>query len=191
MSTESRVVSACMGVTALFWIAGAAAADDAASAQPVTAHSTDADRYRALEPGTQGSDAIARVLSDFHGRHDGEGGFAWWMRLPIAVRSRQGNDTEARHWRNRIEFLRDAQRKDAVSCAVSGQPVLADTRLGCDYVVELERYLDCTAPLPEARHAALMTALRASAMTRLGTDADRCPQAAARISVLRETLAGG
>ena len=113
--------------------------------------SLDSDRYRALEPGPEGSIAIAHVLADYHRRSDGEAGFAWWMKLPIAVRSRQATHGEARRWRNRIEFLRDAQRHDAVSCAISGRPVLDDPELGCDYVEELDRYLGCTATLPPER----------------------------------------
>lgn len=147
----------------------------------------DFDRNRALEPGTGGSTAIARVLADYHHRGDGEGGFAWWMKLPIAVRSRQANQTDARRWRNRIEFLRDAQRDDAVSCAISGRPVLEDA-LGCDYATELRRYLACTAKLPDARRAELVGPLRTGAQTRLDEQVARCPQDADAIVAAREAL---
>lgn len=156
---------------------------------PVCADGDDAGtlataRFRALEPGEEGSAAIAHVLADYQRRGDGEGGFAWWMKLPIAVRSRQASHSEARYWRNRIEFLRDAQRKDAVSCAISGAPVLADDRLGCDYAAELDRYLECTSGLPQARREPLLTDLKKRAISRLDDDVARCPMAAASIEAV-------
>lgn len=142
------------------------------AAAPPTA--LDVERYRALEPGATGSEAIAHVLADYHRRGDGVGGFAWWMTLPIAVRSRQAPHTEARRWRNRIEFLRDAERRDAVGCAVSGRPVLDDPELGCDYAIELTRYRACIEGLPAERRLALTDALKPSALARLDADAARC-----------------
>jgi len=191
MATCSKLLAAGTILASALSASGTGKADDTATAPTHTLGSVttlDADRYRALEPGDAGSAAIAHVLADFQRRGDGEGGFAWWMKLPIAVRSRQANHSDARYWRNRIEFLRDAQRKDAVSCAISGRPVLADERLNCDYATELERYLDCTIGLPQARRASLFDELRDHALARLDADATRCPLAAGTITDVSSKL---
>lgn len=151
----------------------------------------DSDRYRALEPGAEGSAAIARVLADHHRRGDGEGGFAWWMKLPIAVRSRQANHTQARRWRNRIEFLRDAQRGDGASCAISARPVLDDVELVCGYAAELHRYLACTASLPVGRRDELLDGIRIGAQLRLDDASARCPADAEAIAAARMLLDRG
>lgn len=153
--------------------------------------SLDLDRSRALEYGTEGSQAIARVLADYHVRGDGEGGFSWWMKLPIAVRSRQANETDARRWRNRIEFLRDAQREDAVSCAISGRPVLQDAALGCDFPGELSRYLTCISKLPDSRRTELVEAIQTDARARLEQASVHCPKNADAIADASETLRRG
>ena len=103
-----------------------------------------ADRSRALHDDPQASEALVRVLRHHHARGDGEGGFEWWLRLPFPVRARQAQVPQVRFWRNRLEFLRDAQRGDATACAVSGAVFLADPLLDDDSrILETQRLDRC------------------------------------------------
>jgi hypothetical protein len=129
-----------LGVAA--WPCAGIAADREAVGDPVAA-----DRSRALHDDRQGSEALVRVLRHHHALADGEGGFEWWLRLPFPVRARQAQVPEVRYWRNRLEFLRDAQRGDAAACAVSGGVLLGDPLLqGDDRAVETRRLEACRAP---------------------------------------------
>lgn len=137
---------------------------------------SDLDHVQALDQGPAGAAATARVLADYHRRSNGEQGFAWWMRLPIAVRAGHAQAPAVLHWRNRVEFLRDAQRADPKACAVSGAVVLRDPDLECDYAVELQRLLDCVAALPSPRRSAFLATLDPDPGARLSRDARVCPE---------------
>lgn len=103
-----------------------------------------ADASRATENTAAGAAALVRVLKHFHAAGDGEGGFAWWRSLPFAVRAQQVERPEVRLWRNRIEFLRDAQRGDGPGCAVSGPALLRLPMPTEDLAIERERLRHCT-----------------------------------------------
>ena len=121
-------------IVALFAALACAAGDD-----PVAT-----DRSRALLDDPQASEALVRVLKHHHGLGDGEGGFGWWLRLPFPVRARQAQVPTVRFWRNRLEFMRDAQRGDAAACNVSGNMVLIDPLIDPESrEVELERLARC------------------------------------------------
>ena len=113
--------------------------------QAVAADSVEraADASRAMEEGPSGAAALVRVLRRYHEAGDGEGGFEWWLRLPFAIRAQQVQLPEVRLWRNRLEFLRDAQRGDATSCAVSGPAVLRLPMPSHDVDIERERLERC------------------------------------------------
>lgn len=148
---------------------------------------SDLDRALATEPTAQGAQAAMRVLRSYAERGDGEGGFAWWMKLQLPVRSRLTQWPELVLWRHRVEFLRDANRGDAASCAVSGRGVLGHPMVGCDYAAELSRYLRCTASLEAERRAEVLAALDPN---RLDADAVRCGDSfAATIAAAREARA--
>lgn len=151
-----------------------------------TARATEMDRTQALDQGPVGAAATARVLADFHDRADGDAGFAWWMRLPIGVRARHAQDPAVRHWRNRVEFLRDAARGDASACVNSGMAVLDDPALGCDFAHEWERWLGCLSSAPESRVAGLLTERSSLALARLRRDAKECPDADAIAAANRQ-----
>ncbi|MCC2658213.1 MAG: hypothetical protein K0Q76_3321 [Panacagrimonas sp.] len=103
-----------------------------------------ADRSRALIDDPMASAALVRVLQHHHGLGDGEGGFGWWLRLPFPVRARQAQVPNVRLWRNRLEFMRDAQRSDAAACAVSGTMVLDNPLLdSASRAVEAQRLDRC------------------------------------------------
>lgn len=132
---------------------------DALLAQRTTAA---ARRYRATDTSSEGAAATAEALQDFHSQGRGDAGFAWWLRLPIAVRGQHSADPEVQRWRNRIEFLQAAQRGQPQAADIGGQKVLADPELGCDRGLELDRYLRSTVGLPAAtRHERLAAQLPA------------------------------
>ncbi|MCX7062144.1 MAG: hypothetical protein NTZ11_14835 [Gammaproteobacteria bacterium] len=127
---------------------------------------------RAVEITRDGAAALAETLARYHASTDGDGGFAWWLRLPIAVRGQQSSASpEVLHWRNRIEFLQAAQRGNALQADAGGHKVLEDPRVGCDRGVELARYLDSTRALDPARRRASLAAFRADAEAALAADA--------------------
>lgn len=155
-------------------------------AQPSS--SKEFDRALALDPNTQGTSAAIRVLRDYAQRGEGEAGFAWWMKLSLSVRSRLSQSSELMLWRNRVEFLRDANRGDGRSCAVSGRNVLRHPMLGCDYAQELRRYLDCAAATPRSSDT---EAFMAKALQRLDRDTQACGAERSRdIAEARAALAG-
>lgn len=126
-------------VAVLVCLAIGPAARAETAADPVAA-----DRSRALHDDPQASAALVRVLRHHYAQSDGEGGFEWWLRLPFPVRARQALVPTVRFWRNRLEFLRDAQRGDAAACAVTGAMVLADPLIGVEErAVERERLRSC------------------------------------------------
>lgn len=126
---------------------------------------------RAVEITREGAAALAETLARYHAQDDGDGGFAWWLRLPIAVRGQQSSASpEVLHWRNRIEFLQAAQRGNALQADAGGHKVLEDPRVGCDRGVELARYLASTRDLDPARRRASLTAFRRDAEAALATD---------------------
>lgn len=131
-------------------------------------------RQRALQPDAAGAAAAAEVLAAYHARRDGEGGFEWWLGLPLSVRGQHAADPLVSAWRHRLEFLRDSAREDLRACQASGRVVLQEVALGCDYAYELQRYLGCTAPLPAAERRSRLAALQPAPLPRLATDADRC-----------------
>lgn len=131
-------------------------------------------RQRALQPDAAGAAAAAEVLAAYHARRDSEGGFQWWLSLPLSVRGQHTADVRVSGWRHRLEFLRDAAREDLPGCLASGRVVLQDEALGCDYAYELQRYLGCTAPLPAAERRRRLTALQPAPPARLAADAGRC-----------------
>lgn len=102
------------------------------------------ERSRALLDDPMASDALVHVLRYHFAKDDGEGGFGWWLRLPFPVRARQALVPKVRFWRNRLEFMRDAQRGDAAACNVSGNMVLIDPLIDPESrEVELERLARC------------------------------------------------
>lgn len=127
---------------------------------------------RAVEITREGAAALAETLARYHASNDGDGGFAWWLRLPIAVRGQQGSASpEVLHWRNRIEFLQAAQRHNPLQADAGARKVLEDPRVGCDRGIELARYLDSTRSLDPARRRASLQAFRADAEAALARDA--------------------
>ncbi len=127
---------------------------------------------RAVEITREGAAALAETLARYHAAHDGDGGFAWWLRLPIAVRGQQGSASpEVLHWRNRIEFLQATQRHNPLQADAGGHKVLEDPQVGCDRGIELARYLDSTRSLDPARRRASLQAFRADAEAALARDA--------------------
>ena len=151
-----------------------------------TAAAAEMDRTQALDQGPVGAAATARVLADHHDRADGEGGFAWWMRLPIGVRARHAQDPAVRHWRNRVEFLRDAARGDAAACVHSGAAVLDDSALGCDFAHEWERWIGCLSSRPGSRFANPLAERASQAAARLRRDAKDCPDPDALAAAKRQ-----
>lgn len=126
---------------------------------------------QAVEITRDGAAALAETLAGYHASNDGDGGFAWWLRLPIAVRGQQGSASpEVLHWRNRIEFLQAAQRGNARQADAGGHKVLEDPRVGCDRGIELARYLASTCDLDPLRRRASLTAFRSTAEAALATD---------------------
>lgn len=107
-----------------------------------------ARRYRATDTTAEGAAATAEALESFHAQGLGDAGFAWWMRLPLAVRGQHTGTVAVQRWRNRIEFLQAAQRGQPVESDIGGQKVLADPALGCDRGLELDRYVASTIGLP-------------------------------------------
>jgi hypothetical protein len=121
-----------------------------------------ARRYRATDISSEGAAATAEALQDFHSQGLGDAGFAWWLRLPIAVRGQHTATPEVQRWRNRIEFLQAAQRGQPQAADIGGLKVLADPALGCDRGIELDRYIRSTVGLPAAtRHDHLAAQLPA------------------------------
>lgn len=147
------------------------------------------DRNHALLHGPEGAAAAERVLADFYRRQDGEAGFAWWMGLPIAVRSRHAVVPEVRRWRYRVEFLRDAQRGDAAACRFSGAVVLRDPELGCDRAEQVRRYLDCRPANPNDVPSDLPGLPTDALIAQLDRDTENCPLLATRIVEVRARLA--
>ncbi|MBA4283974.1 MAG: hypothetical protein C0434_00375 [Xanthomonadaceae bacterium] len=126
---------------------------------------------RAIEITRDGAAALAETLARYHAQNDGDGGFAWWLRLPIAVRGQQSSASpEVLHWRNRIEFLQAAQRGNAPQADAGGHKVLEDPQVGCDRGIELARYLASTGDLDPARRRASLVAFRRDAEAALATD---------------------
>lgn len=123
----------------LLWLA--AMAPGLVVAEERVALSTDASQ--ATEVNSEGARALVRVLQRYHAAGDGEGGFRWWRRLPFAVRAQQVNVPQVRLWRNKVEFLRDAQRGDAQACAASGPAVLALPMPPAELEVERLRLQAC------------------------------------------------
>lgn len=146
------------------------------------------DQGKALESAPDAAAAAARVLADFHARSDGEGGFAWWMRLPISVRSRLAASAPVLRWRNRVEFLRDAERSDAAACAQSGVRVLRDPELSCDFLMELRRYLDCIDDSPDPVREPRILAIRDLATARLEQEDLSCKAPPQLVTELRARL---
>ena len=102
------------------------------------------ERSRALLDDPMASDALVHVLRYHFAKDDGEGGFGWWLRLPFPVRARQALVPKVRFWRNRLEFMRDAQRRDAAACTVSGAMVLRDPLIDEESrLVETRRLEQC------------------------------------------------
>jgi hypothetical protein len=142
------------------------------------AERADLDRGRALENTPEGAAALARVLADYHHRGEGEAGFSWWMRLPFSVRATQVRVAAVRHWRYRVEFLRDATRGDATACRFSGTVVLSESITDCAYSTELQRYLACTGVPPPV-------AMQDQVVEHLTDEARSCPD---RRPVIRDLL---
>lgn len=155
-------------------IAGATAADPfhRRIAQLLAERSSERTRRnRASEISSAGAAALAEALASFHAQGLGDAGFAWWLRLPIAVRGQQSSaDPEVLHWRNRIEFLQAVERGNAAQADVGAHKVLDDPRVGCDRGLELARYLASTRTLDAARRRASLTAFRATSEAALETD---------------------
>lgn len=111
------------------------------------------------------------------------------MGLPISVRSRHAVIPDVRHWRYRVEFLRDAARGDAAACRFSGAAVLRDTELRCDRVDEVQRYLDCVEAVDSPLRA--MPGLSfAELRTQVEADTQRCPKRTAQVEALLDRMSG-
>ena len=102
-----------------------------------------ADASRATEVSADGAAALVRVLQAYHTADNGEGGFVWWRRLPFAVRAQQVQRPEVRLWRDKLEFMYDAQRGDAAACAISGAALLKLPMPVADAEVERKRLEQC------------------------------------------------
>jgi len=109
---------------------------------------TGVDAARATEVGPEGAAALVRVLQRFHSAGDGEGGFSWWLGLPFSVRAQQVDEPQVRLWRNKVEFLRDAQRGDSKACAASGSALLKLSMPPADAEVERARLQRCIGSSP-------------------------------------------
>ena len=127
----------------------------------------DRQRWLAQETTREGAAATAALLENFHARDLGDAGFAWWLRLPLAVRGQHGGTPEVLHWRNRVEFLRSAQRRDLPAGVIAGAKVLADPLVGCDRGTELARLV----ALVGSSRPAVLDAEVAASEAALDTDA--------------------
>lgn len=133
-----------IGIAVMAMVLAATASLCPASDDPVAA-----ERSRALLDDPMASDALVHVLRYHFAKDDGEGGFGWWLRLPFPVRARQALVPKVRFWRNRLEFLRDSQRRDAAACAVSGGMVLRDPLIDEESrLVETRRLEQCRRAAP-------------------------------------------
>jgi hypothetical protein len=128
---------------------------------------------QASEISRQGAVALAEKLARFHAANDGNGGFAWWLKLPIAVRGQQSLASPAvLHWRNRIELLQAAQRGRGVDVIDAGHKVLDDpAAVGCDFGLELARVLDGSRGLDPAERRAALGAFRVPSAVALAKQA--------------------
>lgn len=127
---------------------------------------------QASEISRQGAMALAERLARFHAANDGNGGFAWWLKLPIAVRGQQSiASPTVLHWRNRIELLQAAQRGRGVDVIDAGHKVLDDPAVGCDFGLELARVLDGSRGLDPAARRAALGAFRVPSEAALATQA--------------------
>lgn len=118
---------------------------------------------QASEISRQGAVALAERLARFHAANDGNGGFAWWLKLPIAVRGQQSvASPEVLHWRNRIELLQAVQRGRVAEVIAAGHKVLDDPAVGCDRGLELARVLAGSRALDEAQRRVALAPFRAA-----------------------------
>lgn len=93
--------------------------------------------------------AAREVLRTYHARYDGNGGLAWFLSLPPAVRGALSRDAVASSWVSRLELMRASAEKDASGCA-NVAPMVLNANLGCERPYELGKVMGCTEGLPEA-----------------------------------------
>jgi len=141
----------------------------------------DRQRWLALETTREGAAATAALLENFHARGLGDAGFAWWLKLPLAVRGQHGGTPEVLHWRNRVEFLRASQRRDVPSGAIAGVKVLADPLVGCDFGTELARFVALIGSGDRARLDAQVTASEAALKAQVLAEPPACADAPALV----------
>jgi hypothetical protein len=98
-----------------------------------------------------GDEAVAAAVAVFkayHARRDAETGLAWWLRLPMATRSRLAESAEVRLGRDRLAFLAESESGSPQACAALAAEVLSAPALGCEAAYELGRLLGCAEQLP-------------------------------------------
>jgi hypothetical protein len=91
--------------------------------------------------------AAREVLAAHHARYDADGGLAWFLGLPPAVRVALARDAEAALWVGRLELLRAHAARDLPACRQAGEAVLAGN-LACARPYELDKLMACTAEEP-------------------------------------------
>lgn len=131
-------------------------------------------RQRAREATPDGRAAAAEVLAAFAARRAAEEGLAWWLQLPMAVRSHHQAEPAVRLGRDRLELIRAEAAKDLPTCSAAAAAVLDNPALGCDYAYELQRWLSCSSGLAAEPRKALFAPRRTAVEARLARDAAAC-----------------
>lgn len=110
---------------------------------------------RVVDGGDASVAAAREVLRAFQARYDAEGGLAWFLAQPLAVRAALARDAVASSWVARLELQRAVAEKDVPGCLNVAPAALAGA-LGCERPYELAKVLACSKGEPETGRRALL-----------------------------------